>query len=69
PQAPQTQAPQTQAPETPAPAQESRVLPEPGTQTRVSDLGAFLESQGIPVPPGMFPPLYSTVPEPARAVG
>jgi len=68
-QAPETQAPQTQLPETPAPAQESRVLPEPGTQTRVSDLGAFLESQGIPVPPGMFPPQYSTVPEPARAVG
>ncbi|OZC51432.1 cutinase [Rhodococcus sp. WWJCD1] len=50
-------------PETPQPAAEPQLLPEPGTQTRVSDLGAFLESQGIPVPEGMFPPQYSTVPE------
>lgn len=59
--------PQTSTPETPAPetAPEPRLLPEPGTVTRVSDLGAFLESQGIPVPEGMFPPQYSTVPDPA----
>ncbi|KQU57044.1 cutinase [Rhodococcus sp. Leaf278] len=55
--------------ETPAPAPEPRLLPEPGTQTRVSDLGAFLESQGIPVPEGLFPPQYSTVPEPVPATG
>ncbi|MGB7239349.1 MAG: cutinase family protein [Rhodococcus sp. (in: high G+C Gram-positive bacteria)] len=39
-----------------------QVVPEPGTVTRDSDLGAFLESLGI-VPPGVFPPQYSTVPE------
>lgn len=48
---------------TPAPAAEPRLLPEPGTPTRVSDLGAFLESQGIPLPEGLFPPQYSVVPE------
>ena len=62
----ETPAPAT---ETPAPATEPRLLPEPGTQTRISDLGAFLESQGIPVPEGMFPPQFSTVPEPAGATG
>ncbi|OZE38415.1 MULTISPECIES: cutinase family protein [unclassified Rhodococcus (in: high G+C Gram-positive bacteria)] len=63
-------APQTAAPEAPAPeiAPEPRLLPEPGTVTQVSDLGAFLESQGIPVPEGMFPPQYSTVPDPAASV-
>ncbi|OZD00890.1 cutinase [Rhodococcus sp. 06-235-1A] len=50
-------------PETAQPAPEPRLLPEPGTVTRVSDLGAFLESQGIPLPEGLFPPQYSTVPE------
>ncbi|MDI9894760.1 cutinase family protein [Rhodococcus sp. IEGM 1381] len=64
PSAPQTAAPETAAPET---APEPHLLPVPGTQTRVSDLGAFLESQGIPVPEGMFPPQYSTVPEPTTA--
>ena len=39
-----------------------QVVPAPGTVTRDSDLGAFLESLGI-VPPGVFPPQYSTVPE------
>ena len=58
--APETATPQAPAPE---PAPEPRLLPEPGTVTQVSDLGAFLESQGIPLPPGMFPPQYSTVPE------
>lgn len=61
----------------PAPAAESTPLPEaarepdpktlptPGTVTRDSDLGAFLESMGI-VPPGVFPPQLSTVPEPTK---
>ncbi|MGV8872067.1 MAG: cutinase family protein [Rhodococcus sp. (in: high G+C Gram-positive bacteria)] len=63
-------APETSAPATPAsePAPEPRLLPEPGTVTQVSDLGAFLESQGIAPPPGMFPPQYSTVPERTTAV-
>lgn len=39
-----------------------QVLPTPGTVSRDSDLGAFLESLGI-VPPGVFAPQYSTVPE------
>lgn len=62
-------APEAVTPEAPAPeaAPEPRLLPVPGTQTRVSDLGAFLESQGIPVPEGMFPPQYSTVPDPAAS--
>ncbi|WP_072806796.1 cutinase family protein [Rhodococcoides yunnanense] len=44
------------------PAPETRTLPTPGTVTRDSDLGAFLESLGI-VPPGVFSPQLSTVPE------
>ncbi|WXG71862.1 cutinase family protein [Rhodococcus sovatensis] len=43
----------------------SQVVPAPGTVTRDSDLGAFLESLGI-APPGVFPPQYSTVPEQAQ---
>ncbi|SNS39427.1 cutinase family protein [Rhodococcoides kyotonense] len=39
-----------------------RIVPAPGTETRDSDLGAFLESLGI-VPEGTFPPHYSEVPE------
>ncbi len=66
----ETSVPQTAAPEAPAPetAPEPRLLPEPGTVTRVSDLGAFLESQGIPLPEGLFPPQYSTVPDPTTSV-
>ncbi|MDV8022951.1 cutinase family protein [Rhodococcus sp. IEGM 1330] len=66
----ETPVPPTATPEPPAPetAPEPRLLPEPGTVTRVSDLGAFLESQGIPVPEGMFPPQYSTVPDPTTSV-
>ncbi|WP_279392946.1 cutinase family protein [Rhodococcus sp. ARC_M5] len=60
-------APEVVTPEAPEAAPEARLLPVPGTQTRVSDLGAFLESQGIPVPEGMFPPQYSTVPDPAAS--
>lgn len=60
--APDAAAPQDAPAEAPA---EPRLLPEPGTVTQISDLGAFLESQGIPVPEGMFPPQYSTVPDPA----
>lgn len=63
PPAPSANDAQPVAPEqAPAPAPEK--LPAPGTVTRDSDLGAFLESLGI-VPPGVFPPKLSTVPEPA----
>lgn len=48
------------------PVQDPNSLPTPGTVTRDSDLGAFLESLGI-VPPGVFPPQYGVVPEPKSA--
>ena len=59
-----------ESPETPAEGlpdgagePESQPLPTPGTVTRDSDLGAFLESHGL-VPPGVFEPQYSAVPGP-----
>ncbi|AYJ51682.1 cutinase family protein [Rhodococcus sp. P1Y] len=57
-------APEPDAQQLPEAAREPdpQALPTPGTRTRDSDLGAFLESLGI-VPPGVFPPQYSTVPE------
>ena len=69
PQTPET--PETsESPETPAEGlpdgasePESQPLPTPGTVTRDSDLGAFLESHGL-VPPGVFEPQYSAVPGP-----
>ncbi|MDJ0360218.1 cutinase family protein [Rhodococcus sp. H29-C3] len=44
-----------------------QTLPTPGTLTRDTDLGALLDSFGVALPPGVFPPQYSTVPEPTIA--
>lgn len=46
-------------------APDPQTLPTPGTITRDSDLGAFLESLGV-VPPGVFAPQYQVIPEPTE---
>lgn len=47
----------------PMPAPVPALVPEPGTVTRDSDLGAFLDSLGVVVPEGIFPPQNARTPE------